>query len=224
MATRLGIGAALICALCLAAGSPAAANGVVGEWRGTLDQAGLEPIETIFVFDADNRGSSSYPEYSCGGTLSGGGSGGSYRFSEVITYGRYDAEANTGCLDGTIELTIDGDSMSVDWNGDFEGNPAHASGVLYRASSGPLGASCEACGLTLVGDIAAGLTRTRSLRSYIEQSLAKFLNCVNKRPDQCVGECARHVINDPLWACSQVPGPSYRECVEQTMAAAEGRC
>ena len=76
-------------------------------------------------------GSSSYP-LNCGGRLSGGGSGGVYRFNETITFGRI-TETSDGCIDGSVEMIVRGDTVDWSWSGSWQGKSYFASGTLVPA-------------------------------------------------------------------------------------------
>ena len=118
------------CALLLA-GNLARAQSIVGTWSGTIQQPGSGSYAGEMTFDSPTSGSSRYPSLGCGGTLSGGGSGGVYRFRETITYGR--ATATTGgCIDGQIDLSIHGNRMSWSWSGSWQGKGYSASASLQR--------------------------------------------------------------------------------------------
>jgi hypothetical protein len=116
-------------------GTAVAADPIVGTWTGTLQQQPAtsfgSTFSSEFTFTSQGSGASKYPSLSCGGTLSGGESGGTYRFRESITYGHV-TQTTGGCIDGIIEIVVRGSSMSVQWNGSWQGTNVVASGTLNR--------------------------------------------------------------------------------------------
>jgi len=115
---------------CLGAGVTAQ-DSIVGTWTGTIDQTGAPSYPGEFTFTSATSGTSRYPSLKCGGTLSGGQSGNTYRFRESITYGRA-TPTTDGCVDGNIEMVVTGDSMSFRWSGSWQGQSISASGRLSR--------------------------------------------------------------------------------------------
>ena len=93
-----------------------AADLIEGTWTGTVDQPGEDSYPATMTFTSAGSGLSYYPSLNCGGGLSGGGSGGVYRFAETITSGRATAEQG-GCIDGQISTTVQGDWMVWAWSG-----------------------------------------------------------------------------------------------------------
>ncbi|MBI3544507.1 MAG: hypothetical protein HY075_14645 [Deltaproteobacteria bacterium] len=126
---------ALLAAGFAAAGSQArAADPIVGTWSGLVDQypVGTQPqYPATVTFTSSSSGTSAYSSLSCGGELSGGGSGGAYRFSEYISYGRATATSG-GCINGSIDISVQGDTMSFRWSGSWNGVRYGASGTLHR--------------------------------------------------------------------------------------------
>jgi hypothetical protein len=121
-------------ALALFAGGANADELIAGTWTGMLDQypVGTQPqYPATYTFTANGSGTSTYSSLSCGGNLSGGGSGGSYRFSEYITTRRATATSG-GCIDGMVDISINGDAMNVRWSGSWDGVSYGASGTLFR--------------------------------------------------------------------------------------------
>lgn len=125
---------AVLLVLAAACVPPAAAQSVVGTWTGTVQQAGEAPYPAEMTLTSPSSGSSNYPSLNCGGTLSGGGSGGVYRFRESITHGRATATSG-GCIDGTIEMVVRGNGMQWSWSGSWQGKSYSASATLQRASA-----------------------------------------------------------------------------------------
>ena len=111
--------------------SSKAADPIVGTWSGRVDQPGSSPYRGVMTLSSPNEGTSSYPSLKCGGTLSGGGSGGVYRFKETITSGRA-TDTSGGCIDGHITMVVRGDSAVWQWSGSWKGKGYSASGTLYR--------------------------------------------------------------------------------------------
>jgi hypothetical protein len=128
----------VLLALAAACALPAAAQPIVGTWTGTVHQAGEPPYPAEMTLTSPTSGSSSYSSLSCGGTLSGGvsgsGSSAAYRFRESITHGRA-TETTGGCIDGTIEMVVQGNSMQWSWSGSWQGKSYFASATLQRASA-----------------------------------------------------------------------------------------
>jgi hypothetical protein len=113
-------------------GSPALAadDTIVGNWVGTAKQ-GENEFETRLTFVSPKGGVSRYPGYPCGGVLSGDRKGSAYVYSEVITWGGLNENAN-GCIPGAMRLTVEGDEMKFEWAGDDNGQPVTAEGTLRR--------------------------------------------------------------------------------------------
>ena len=111
-----------------------AADSIVGKWVGTLYQqpAGTSSsYQGEFTLTSPNSGTSSYPSLNCGGDLSGGESGGIYRFRESIVTRRV-TPTSGGCIDGNIEMVASGDTMTFHWRGYWEGQNIVVSGTLRR--------------------------------------------------------------------------------------------
>lgn len=138
MLARVALGAVLAFGLATSYSSSAgAADPIVGTWSGTAVQPGWGSYEVIITLTSPSAGSSSYPSLNCGGRLSGGRSGGAYHFSETIAYGR-PTETSDGCIDGSIEMIVRGDTVDWSWSGSWQGESISASGTLFR--SGPASA------------------------------------------------------------------------------------
>lgn len=115
--------------------APVTADSIVGTWTGTIEQHPAGSSSTYpgeFTLTSPTSGKSTYPSLNCGGTLSGGESGGVYRFRETITYGRVVAGSDQGCIDGNIEMTVRGNTMTWRWSGSWQGERYVASGTLQR--------------------------------------------------------------------------------------------
>lgn len=118
----------------LAAAPDVAQTEITGTWTGVLNQtpAGTaSAFQTEFVFTSAMSGTSRYPSLNCGGTLSGSGSGGRYRYTETITSRRATATTD-GCIDGIVDITISGNTMHVQWSGSWQGERILAGGTLQR--------------------------------------------------------------------------------------------
>ena len=129
---RVVLSAALAVALSVAVhalGGQAA--DIVGSWTGTIDDSLGQSYNGVMTFTSPERGSSDYPSLECGGRLSGSESDGVYRFTETITRGRA-TETSGGCIDGRIEMTIDGDTMMWRWLGSWQGQSITASATFRR--------------------------------------------------------------------------------------------
>ncbi len=111
--------------------SSRAADPIVGTWSGRVDQPGSNPYQGVMTLSSPNGGRSSYPSLKCGGSLSGGGSGGVYRFKETITFGRATATSG-GCIDGQITMILQGNRVVWQWSGSWKGKGYAASGTFDR--------------------------------------------------------------------------------------------
>lgn len=120
--------------------SVGAADPIVGTWSGTVDQPGEGSYKAVMTLTSPSGGSSSYPSLNCGGRLSGGGSGGVYRFNETITFGRA-TETSDGCIDGSIEIIVRGDTLDWSWSGSWQGKSYFVSGTLFRSGPTPSGSA-----------------------------------------------------------------------------------
>ncbi len=119
---------------CLGGTAASTQDSIVGTWNGVIEQQPAGPASSYaaeFTFTSPTSGTSRYPSLNCGGTLSGGGSGGTYRFRESITYGRA-TPTTGGCIDGSVEIVLNGARMSIRWTGSWQGQSVVASGTLGR--------------------------------------------------------------------------------------------
>lgn len=136
-----GLGCAAVPALAQDDGSVAggwigAQEEIVGTWVGQATQAD-NSFETRLTFVSPKGGVSRYPGFPCGGMLSGDRKGDAYVFTEAITWGGM-TEKKDGCIDGTIRVTIDGDTMQYEWSGTHAGQDYAASGQLHRLKGRPV--------------------------------------------------------------------------------------
>jgi len=206
------------CLLLLSIGS-AAAQDPAGRWTGTVDQPGWGSYGVIMDLDSSSSGTTDYPGIPCSGRLSGGGSGGVYTFTETITAYR------ENCVDnGQIRFVVQGDNAYWEWTGSQDGVSYFASGTLHRATGSTGRASCRECGVALLNDLAAGLGQSAQLRSYVDEALAKYDNCVRNHGDTCTNQCGYQTrANVP--ACSKWDEETgYRACVETTYDGAALEC
>lgn len=105
---------------------------IVGSWVGQIAQPELDPFPVRLTFVSPKGGVSRYPsEPTCGGMLSGDRKGEGYEYQETITFGGGD-ERPDGCLNGTITVSIDGDTMKYDWATNYNGKDFSSSGELKR--------------------------------------------------------------------------------------------
>lgn len=112
-----------------------AADPVVGTWIGTAHQSGQGQSSSYQVemkIISPSEGATVYPSLSCGGSLAGGKTGDVYRFRESITYGKVTGDSS-GCIDGDIEISVHGNSMSWHWTGSYEGESIVSTATLTRA-------------------------------------------------------------------------------------------
>lgn len=215
---RLWTVLAAVCCLLLAVDA-ARAQDPTGTWTGTVDQPGWGSYGVVMRLESDQGGTTDYPDIPCSGSLSGGGSGGVYTFTETITAYR------DKCVDnGRIRFVVQGDNAYWEWTGSQDGVSYFASGTLHRATSSTGRASCGECGIALLNDLAAGLGQSAQLRSYVDQSLAKYDNCVRPHGDACANQCGFQArANIP--ACSKWDEQAgYRACVETTYNGAALEC
>jgi hypothetical protein len=67
--------------------------------------------------------------------LVGDRKGDSYGYTETITYGGTD-EKTDGCLSGTMNVTVEGDTMKYSWSTQYNGEDFTATGELKRQRGG----------------------------------------------------------------------------------------
>lgn len=109
-----------------------AQDAIVGTWVGHAAQPDQGPFEVRLTFVSPRGGISRYPsDPTCGGILVGDRNGDHYEYQETITYGNTD-EADDGCLNGTLNLTVTGDTMKFDWTANSNGQDLSSSGELHR--------------------------------------------------------------------------------------------
>lgn len=108
-------------------------DGIVGAWVGQAAQPDQDPFDVRLTFVSPRGGVSRYPgEPACGGVLTGDRDGDHYEYSEAITYGSSE-DVEQGCLNGKLKLTVDGDTMKLDWSSvTADGEQMSASGELHR--------------------------------------------------------------------------------------------
>jgi hypothetical protein len=107
---------------------------IVGLWVGKAAQPENDPFDVRLTFVSPKGGVSRYPsEPTCGGMLVGDRNGDGYEYQETVTYGGSD-ERTDGCLNGTMKLSVDGDTMKYDWASNYNGQDFSSSGELKRQS------------------------------------------------------------------------------------------
>jgi hypothetical protein len=190
-----------------------------GTWAGTVDQPGASPYQVIMVLDGQGGGSTDYPALNCGGALSGGPG----TYAETITTNRAEPGGSSGCIDGYITVSVQGDSMAWSWSGNWEGQAYSASATLTRTGGGA-SAACDTCGRALSADVAAGLSSSAMLSTYVQQSLGKYANCTRREAMQCADDCWRANLADLLPNCDQFNDAGHRACVNQTVVGANATC
>jgi hypothetical protein len=105
---------------------------IVGVWTGTAAEPEKEGYQVRLTFVSPKGGIVRYPgETPCGGVLTGDRHGDEYEYQESITFNGLD-ERSDGCFDGVMRLSIDGDTMKLDWSGTYEGQERTATGELKR--------------------------------------------------------------------------------------------
>src|SRR5438876_6202161 len=115
--TWRGFGAAIAAAfLLLATSADAAPPSMTGIWTGKVAQIGREGGYALVLTIAAKGVTTDYPDLGCAGKLTRIGASANYVFySETITKGRYDAAKSTGCIDGTMTLTKQGEKIILSW-------------------------------------------------------------------------------------------------------------
>lgn len=108
-------------------------DSIVGSWVGQAAQPDQDPFDVRLTFVSPRGGVSRYPgDPACGGVLTGDLDGDHYQYSETITYGSFE-EVDQGCLNGKLKLTVEGDTMKLDWTSvNADGEQMSASGELRR--------------------------------------------------------------------------------------------
>jgi len=205
-------------ALMLAAPGAAQAQ-EAGTWRGIVDQPGSGTYDVIMELDGSGGGSTDYPALACSGSLSGGP--GSYH-ETIVTNRAVEGQAG-GCIDGDISVSVSGDTMSWYWSGSWQGEPYTASAVLQREGGGDAQA-CDVCGRALSADVGFGLGSSAMLRTYVQQSLGKYANCVRSTASGCADSCWRGNLADLLPNCETFDDNGHRACVNQTVEGANANC
>ncbi|MCZ7595783.1 MAG: hypothetical protein M5U16_13455 [Hyphomicrobium sp.] len=107
-------------------------DAIVGSWTGTAALPERDAFEVRLTFVSPKGGVSRYPGASpCGGTLVGDRKGDGYEYQETITYNGLE-ERDDGCLNGTMRLSIEGDTMKFEWWATQNDQEQTASGELHR--------------------------------------------------------------------------------------------
>jgi hypothetical protein len=213
---RLG----LVCLCFLLFGWAAAIAQEAGTWSGTVDQPGAGSYGVTMTLDGQGGGTTSYPSLACGGTLSGGPG----TYFEQITSNRAVPGGTSGCIDGNISVAVSGNTMSWSWSGSWEGQSYTASATLSRVGGAAPSAGCDTCGRALSSDVAAGVSSSGLLRTYVQQSQAKYANCTRREADRCTSDCWYINLANLLPNCEQFNDAGHRACVNQTIAGANGTC
>ena len=111
-------------------------DAIVGTWSGQASQPDTDPFEVRLTFVSPRGGVSRYPGAPpCGGMLVGDRKGDNYEYQESITYGGTD-EKTDGCLNGTMKLTVNGETMKYEWLANYNGQDYSSSGELKRTGGG----------------------------------------------------------------------------------------
>ncbi len=205
---------------CLVQAEHALAADEAGTWRGTANQPGHGSYEVLMELDGRGGGRTDYPSLSCGGNLSGGPG----NYFESITYGRAVPGGADGCIDGSIAVAVSGETMFWSWSGSWEGESVSASATLQRVGGGADTSRCDTCGRALSSDVAAGLSSSALLRSYVQQSLGKYANCTRGETGQCANDCWRMNLANLLPNCETFDDAGHRACVNQTVSGANLSC
>ena len=111
-------------------------DAIVGTWTGQAAQPETDPFDVRLTFVSPKGGVSRYPgSPPCGGMLVGDRKGDNYEYQESITYGGTD-EKTDGCLNGTMKLTVNGETMKYEWWANYNGQDYSSSGELKRTGGG----------------------------------------------------------------------------------------
>jgi hypothetical protein len=111
-------------------------DAIVGTWAGQAAQPENDPFDVRLTFVSPRGGISRYPSAPiCGGMLVGDRKGDGYEYQESITYGGTD-EKTDGCLNGTMILSVQGDTMKYEWSAQYNGQDYSSAGELTRQSAG----------------------------------------------------------------------------------------
>ena len=123
--------AAAIAMPLLLSGPARADDAIVGTWSGMLKQDDGEPFTALLTFVSPRGGISRYPANPCGGILSGGPKGDGYQYTETITWGT-EGELEMYCIGGTVNISVEGDTMKFDWSTVSNGTTTRTVGELKR--------------------------------------------------------------------------------------------
>jgi hypothetical protein len=114
-------------------GAALAKDPIVGHWVGQASQPDSNTFDASLTFVSPKGGVSRYPGIPCGAQLEGGPKGDAYEYSETVTWGGPDEQANGGCVNGTLHLEVNGNTMKYEWSATHDGRSYTASGELQRA-------------------------------------------------------------------------------------------
>lgn len=200
-----------------------AADPIVGTWRGTVDQPGYGSYEAVMTLDSPSSGTMEYPSLNCGGSLSGGGTGGVYQYQETIAHGLVDSEGKGCVTGGSIRVVLQGEAVFWEWRGSYQAQEIYVSGKLYRVGPKPIVRSCAECGEALMNDIAVGLPQSLNFRNYTYETRQKYSNCIAGIADGCQNTCGRQLY-DNLPTCDSFDDPGHKACVETALNGARLSC
>jgi hypothetical protein len=186
-----------------------------GTWQGQVNQPGSQPYSIVMELDGQGGGRTDYPELACGGVLAGGPG----VYSETIDRNRAVEGGTGGCIDGQISVSVSGDTMQWSWSGEWQGQPYTADAVLTR-TGGSAAQICDTCGRALHSDVSFGVSSSAMLRTYVQQSSAKYENCARKDANACANSCWRTRLANLLPNCEQFNDNGHRACVQETLAGA----
>lgn len=106
---------------------------ISGIWTGLATQPGTGTFTAIYAFVSARGGTSEYPTTPCGGVLRGGKRGNVYEYTETITFGTVQERPNDGCVNGRLQIRVQGNEMTWTWTGPtIDGTPLTATGVMVR--------------------------------------------------------------------------------------------
>ncbi len=108
---------------------------IVGVWVGKAAQPENDPFDVRLTFVSPKGGVSRYPsEPRAAACSSAIARATSTNIRKPITYGGSD-EKTDGCLNGTMKLSVDGDTMKYDWTASYNGQDYSSTGELKRQAS-----------------------------------------------------------------------------------------
>lgn len=208
------------------AGSAAWADPIATRWNGVYQYG--DGRSNSFTLDLQVSGSSISGRTSEPATFGDGSSStltanisGSVSGSSISFTKTYDGTGGVGhSVEYSATISADGASMSGSWRIGADGGSFSATALDPPVAD----QTCNTCGRALLGDVAFGLSSSAMLRTYVQQSRAKFENCARRSQDQCRSSCWRTSLADLLPNCDTFDDNGHRACVTQTQDGARETC